>query len=444
MLPHVLSSEACSLVPGEDRLAVTAEIELSEAGEPRSASFYRSRIRSDARLNYGEIDDAFAGRKRAPDLVAEPIELARKAAAALADRRSEGALQVSSAEPEFRFEDGDVVAAEAVEQTESHRLIEQLMVLTNERVAELEERKRAPTLYRVHEQPDPERIERLVPTAGRARDTDAGAAEAHLAQPGRRDRGRGQPAGGGGGGPPRPRPRGVYIAGAEIHDAGALQREQPRPRRPRQPRLRALHLTDPSLPRSDRPQGAARAGRRRRGAAPRRAHGRGGGALLRARARLLEGRARRRRRLRRVPLEQRAVRARPRDPLRRRGLGPGRRWRLRPLRRGAGRRLRGLSSGAADRRPRALRAGPDRDDAGRRPRGRRDPHGRPGPRQRRLDRGPARPRRSGSGAALGGDGGGRGGGKAKAKATPKASAKGGSPRKGGRRRNAAPRRGRGR
>ena len=162
MLPHVLSSEACSLVPGEDRLAVTAEIELSEAGEPRSASFYRSRIRSDARLNYGEIDDVFAGRKRAPDLVAEPIELARKAAAALADRRSEAALQVSSAEPEFRFEDGDVVAAEAVEQTESHRLIEQLMVLTNERVAELEERRRAPTLYRVHEQPDPERIERLV------------------------------------------------------------------------------------------------------------------------------------------------------------------------------------------------------------------------------------------------------------------------------------------
>jgi ribonuclease R len=162
MLPHALSSDACSLVPGKDRLAVTAEIELSDAGEPRSASFYRSRIRSDARLNYGEIDDVFAGRERAPADVAEPIELARKAAATLAERRSEGALQVSSAEPEFRFEDGDVVGAEAVEQTESHRLIEQLMVLTNERVAELEERKRVPTLYRVHEQPDPERIERLV------------------------------------------------------------------------------------------------------------------------------------------------------------------------------------------------------------------------------------------------------------------------------------------
>ncbi len=162
MLPHVLSSDACSLVPGQDRLAVTAEIELSEAGEPRSASFYRSRIRSDSRLNYDEIDDVFAGRKRAPGEVAEPIELARKAAAALAERRAESALQVTSAEPEFRFSDGDVVAAEAVEQSESHRLIEQLMVLTNEQVAELTDRRHAPTLYRVHEQPDPERIERLL------------------------------------------------------------------------------------------------------------------------------------------------------------------------------------------------------------------------------------------------------------------------------------------
>ncbi len=161
MLPLTLSSDACSLVPGAERLAVTAEIELSEAGEPRSASFYRSRIRSDARLNYGEIDEVFAGRADAPGEVAEPIALARRAASALAERRS-GGLEVSSAEPEFRFEDGDVVGAGAVEQTEAHRLIEQLMVLTNERVAELEERKRVPTLYRVHEQPDPARIERLV------------------------------------------------------------------------------------------------------------------------------------------------------------------------------------------------------------------------------------------------------------------------------------------
>lgn len=161
MLPLALSSEACSLAPGVERLAVTAEIELSDDGERRSASFYRSAIRSNARLNYGELDDVFAGRAKAPGEVATPIDLARRAASALAGRRRDG-LEVSSSEPEFRFEDGDVVGAEAVEQTESHGLIEQLMVLTNEQVAELEERRRVPTLFRVHEQPDPERIEQLI------------------------------------------------------------------------------------------------------------------------------------------------------------------------------------------------------------------------------------------------------------------------------------------
>ncbi len=162
MLPHALSSEACSLVPGQARLAVTTEIELSAEGAPLGASFYRSRIRSDARLTYEQLDHVFAGRRRAPDRVGGPISIARRAAAALAERRRDRSLAVSSSEPEFSFSDGDVVGAEAVEQTESHSLIEQLMVLNNERVAELEEGKRVPTLYRVHEQPEPERIERLV------------------------------------------------------------------------------------------------------------------------------------------------------------------------------------------------------------------------------------------------------------------------------------------
>jgi ribonuclease R len=55
-----------------------------------------------------------------------------------------------------------VTAARSVHQTEAHKLIEHLMILTNERVAELCERRRIPTIYRVHEQPDPQRIERLI------------------------------------------------------------------------------------------------------------------------------------------------------------------------------------------------------------------------------------------------------------------------------------------
>jgi ribonuclease R len=162
MLPEVLSSDACSLVPNEDRLAVTSEIEITQAGEPLSATFYRSLIRSDSRLNYDELDEIFAGRTRPPDQIAEPLALAREAAAALAGRRPRSSLEVESFEPEFRFEGGQVAGAHSVQQTEAHRLIEHLMVLTNERVAELLERRRVPTLYRVHEQPDPERIRWLI------------------------------------------------------------------------------------------------------------------------------------------------------------------------------------------------------------------------------------------------------------------------------------------
>jgi ribonuclease R len=163
MLPRALSDDACSLAPGVERLAVTAEIVLAEGGAPRSASFYRSRIRSDARLDYDQLDEIFAGRAEPPSVVAGPLDLARRAAATLASRRPVGSLEIESFEPEFSFDgDGAVIGAQSVYQTEAHKLIEHLMILTNERVAELCERRRIPTVYRVHEQPDPQRIERLV------------------------------------------------------------------------------------------------------------------------------------------------------------------------------------------------------------------------------------------------------------------------------------------
>jgi ribonuclease R len=163
MLPHALSEEACSLAPGVERLAVTAEIELDGKGEPGSASFYRSRIRSAARLDYDELDLVFSGRAEAPEVVAEPLAVAREAASALGERRGATSLDVESFEPEFRFDaDGNPVGARAVAQTESHRLIERLMILANEQVAQLLERKRAPAIYRVHARPDPPRVERLI------------------------------------------------------------------------------------------------------------------------------------------------------------------------------------------------------------------------------------------------------------------------------------------
>jgi ribonuclease R len=163
MLPHALSSEACSLAPGVERLAVTTEVELGPGMVPRRARFYRSRIRSDVRLNYEQLDEIFAGRAEPPAEVAEPLAAAREIAAGLGEHRGTTSLDVESFEPEFRFDaEGNVVAAQGVAQTEAHRLIERLMILNNEQVAQLLEQKRVPAIYRVHAQPDAARVERLL------------------------------------------------------------------------------------------------------------------------------------------------------------------------------------------------------------------------------------------------------------------------------------------
>ncbi len=156
MLPELLSSRECSLRPGEDKLAVTVEMEL-EGTAVRRVVFHRSRVRSDARLTYGQIDDVFAGRERAADPWARPLEVARSAARALADRRA--SLEIGGAEPSFSFDsDGHVTGVVYEEQTESHGLIEQLMILANEQVAAYLEDARVPTLYRVHERPEPQSV----------------------------------------------------------------------------------------------------------------------------------------------------------------------------------------------------------------------------------------------------------------------------------------------
>jgi ribonuclease R len=163
MLPQELSAGACSLVPQRERLAVTVELELDGASV-RSAAFYRSIIRSDERLDYERVDRIFAGREQASAPWREPLAAARAAARALGqERERRGALVVDAEEPEFVFDQrGDVIEIFPRRQTESHRLIEHLMIAANEAVAELLARHKAPCLYRVHEQPEPERVERLV------------------------------------------------------------------------------------------------------------------------------------------------------------------------------------------------------------------------------------------------------------------------------------------
>jgi ribonuclease R len=156
MLPEVLSNEACSLRPGEDKLAVTVEM-LLDGADVTSVQFHRSIVRSDRRLTYGEVDELFAGRARAEEPWGEPLAIARELAAALHARRD--SLEFGSFEPSFDFDsDGHVTGVRYEAQTESHRVIEMLMILANEQVAGYLADRRLPTLYRVHERPDPQSV----------------------------------------------------------------------------------------------------------------------------------------------------------------------------------------------------------------------------------------------------------------------------------------------
>src|SRR6202012_3655182 len=170
MLPRALSNEACSLVPGAPRATVTVEMVVPERGVRRS-SMYRSLIVSDERLDYERVDRIFAGTEAAADPWGGPLAVARAASAALGAARQSaeeeggrrGALEVDSAEPQFSFDqEGNVVAAELSEQTESHRLIEYLMVAANEQVAKFLSEHKIPALYRVHERPEAPAVERLI------------------------------------------------------------------------------------------------------------------------------------------------------------------------------------------------------------------------------------------------------------------------------------------
>jgi ribonuclease R len=163
MLPRELSNNACSLVPDQDRLTVT--VEMTIRGERvASAAFYRSVVRSNERLEYGQVDRIFTGSEPAREPWRPALVAARAAAAGLAARRTaQAAVVVESQEPEFAFDGrGNVTSAEPVAQTESHRLIEHLMIAANEQVAGVLESRHVPALYRVHERSDAPAVQRLI------------------------------------------------------------------------------------------------------------------------------------------------------------------------------------------------------------------------------------------------------------------------------------------
>jgi ribonuclease R len=153
MLPPELADDACSLRPGLDRLCVT--VEMPPASPPL---FYRSIINSTARLTYAQAE-----RREGPPLVVEQLELAAELASELRRRRfARGALDVTTLELSFRFEDGRVAEAHREGEAHAHMLVEELMIRANEHVADFLASRGRRALFRVHEPPDPRSIALLI------------------------------------------------------------------------------------------------------------------------------------------------------------------------------------------------------------------------------------------------------------------------------------------
>ena len=160
MLPERLSNDVCSLRPHVERATVTAEMEVSEGGETKSAVAYRSLISSDARLTYRGVDAFLSGdgTVEQPELVRAAYDLSRRLKVRAARR---GKLELGGREPEYEInEDGVPVAVTTRHSTPARELIEELMVLANESVAEMISNKRG-GVFRVHERPDEESLETL-------------------------------------------------------------------------------------------------------------------------------------------------------------------------------------------------------------------------------------------------------------------------------------------
>jgi ribonuclease R len=158
MLPERLSNGVCSLNPGVDRLTHSVFIHFDKHGAAKSARFVRSVIRSAHRLTYKQ---AYAILKSSPhDRLSERLHLAWEFAALLRRKRFEhGALDLDFPEVKVWVDkNGRPVRLERVENDESHQLIEEFMLAANEAVARQLKKRAIPTVYRVHEIPDPDKL----------------------------------------------------------------------------------------------------------------------------------------------------------------------------------------------------------------------------------------------------------------------------------------------
>ena len=165
MLPERISNDLCSLRPNEDRAALAVRMIVGRDGRKRAHSFHRVLMRSAGRLNYTQVQTAIGGRidedtEALIEPALKPLYDAYEALKRARDAR--GPLDLDLPERKILLKhDGTVDRVTTPERLESHRLIEEFMILANVAAAESLEKARLPLVYRVHDEPSLEKVEAL-------------------------------------------------------------------------------------------------------------------------------------------------------------------------------------------------------------------------------------------------------------------------------------------
>jgi ribonuclease R len=162
MLPERLSNELCSLRPKEDKLTFSAVFEITPKGDIKQHWLGRTIIHSDHRFTYEDVQEIIENKRGL--FVDEILHLNELAQRFRAKRFQKGAINFSSQEVRFRLDEkGKPIGIVIKESKEAHQLIEEFMLLANKVVAEdvakvKVKNKELPFPYRVHDQPDKEKL----------------------------------------------------------------------------------------------------------------------------------------------------------------------------------------------------------------------------------------------------------------------------------------------
>src|SRR6266446_5497821 len=164
MLPEKVSNHLCSLNPGVDRLALSVIVHLSRAGEVLDYSFHKSVIHSKERMTYEDVqrllDGNLALERRYEHVLPHIRNIARLAQIVQKRRNQRGAIDFDLPEPLLTYDESGLVSGITKSvRLFSHRIVEEFMILANEVVAGQLEENDIPGIYRVHEEPDPMKVE---------------------------------------------------------------------------------------------------------------------------------------------------------------------------------------------------------------------------------------------------------------------------------------------